>query len=433
MSTTVTGIIAFVAFFLFMFSGMPIAFSFTLVGCAGLLLVRGFGTGLSILGSGPYTWAGMEPFICLALFVLMGMIAYNSGISKDLYITAHKWVGRFRGGLAYATIFACTGFAACTGSSVAGSATMGTIAYPEMEEMGYDRRLSTATVAAGGTLGVLIPPSSGFIIYGFLTQTSIAALFIAGILPGLLMAALFILITYVICRQNPRLGPPGPHYPWKEMLISMRGVIGMLALIVLVIGGLYFGIFTPSEAGAMGAFLSLVIALLTRRFTFARLISSLEGAAEITCFAVTIAIGAMFFNTFLAVCGFSSLFSQWITSLSVSPYAILICILIVYVPLGMIMDVMAMTLLTVPIIAPVISALGFDLIWFGVMVVVVSEMALITPPVGMNCFVINGVTKVPLQDIFRGVMPFFLAMIVCLIILVAFPQISLFLPNTMSG
>jgi tripartite ATP-independent transporter DctM subunit len=431
MTPLLSSIIAFSAFFILMLLGMPIAFSFATVGFIGLWLVRGLNTGLSILGSGPYIWASLEPFVTLALFVLMGLIAFACGISGELYATAHKWVGRFRGGLAQATVLACTGFAACTGSSVAGAATMGTIAYPEMESTGYNRRLSTGAIAAGGTLGVLIPPSGAFIVYGYLTQTSIASLFMAGILPGLLLSFLFLTVIFLVCRRNPRLGPRGPSYSWKEMIISLRGVIGMLVLMLLVIGGLYFGIFTPSEAGAIGAFGALIIALVRRRLTVSGLISALRGTAEITCFAVTIAIGAMIFNTFLATNGFNALFEQWISSIPLSPYVILICILLIYVPLGMFMDLLSMTLLTIPIVTPVLSNLGFDLIWFGVLMVLMSEMALITPPIGMNCFVVQGVTKVPLQEVFRGTLPFVIMMFVCLIFLVAFPQISLFLPNTM--
>lgn len=431
MSPLLSSAIAFSAFFVLMLLGMPIAFSFAIVGCIGLWLARGLNAGLSILGSGPLTWASLEPFITLALFILMGLIAFTSGISGELYTTAHKWVGRFRGGLAQATVLACTGFAACTGSSVAGAATMGTIAYPEMESIGYSRRLSTGAIAAGGTLGVLIPPSSGFIIYGYLTQTSIASLFIAGIFPGLLLSGLFLLVIFVICRRNPRLGPPGPSYSWKEMLVSLKGVIGMLVLMLLVIGGLYFGIFTPSEAGAIGAFGALTIALVRRRFTINGFVAALKGTTEITCFAVTIAIGAMIFNTFLATNGFNTMFGQWVNSLTLSPYVILVCILLIYIPLGMFMDIFSVTLLTIPIVAPVISGLGFDLVWFGVIFTLMSEMAMITPPIGMNCFVVQGVTKVPLQEVFRGTLPFFVMMLVCLVFLVVFPQISLFLPNSM--
>jgi len=431
MSPLAISIIAISAFFILILLGMPIAFSFIIVGCVGLWLVRGLTAGLAILGSGPLNMAGLEPFVILSLFILMGLIAFYCGISRDLYATANKWVGRLPGGLAQATVLACTGFAACTGSSVAGAATMGTIAFPEMEELGYNRRLSTGSIAAGGTLGILIPPSSGFIMYGFLTQKSIAALFIAGLLPGVLLSAIFLIGIYIMCKRNRQLGPPGPSFPWKEMLLSLKGVWGMLALLLLVIGGLYFGVFTPSEAGAIGAFGALIIALIRRRLNFANLVAALKGAAEITCFAVTIAIGALIFNRFLAASGFTSMFAEWITAIHISPYAILIAILIIYIPLGMFMDVISMTLLTIPIVAPVISGLGFDLIWFGVLVVIMSEMALITPPVGMNCFVVQGVTKVPLQDVFRGIVPFVVMMLICLAILIAFPQISLFLPGTM--
>jgi tripartite ATP-independent transporter DctM subunit len=431
MSPLVISILGLAGFLLLVVLGMPIAFSFAIAGFIGLCLIRDPGAGLSILGSGPYTWASMEALICLPLFVLMGFFAYHCGISKELYVTANKWVGRLPGGLAMATVLACTGFAACTGSSMAGAATMGTIAYPEMEGVNYNRRLSTGCIAAGGTLGILIPPSSIFIMYGFLTETSIGALFVAGIIPGLLLSGLFIAVILVLCKRNPQLGPAGQSFRLIEMISSLRGIWPTLVLFILVIGGLFFGIFTPSEAGAVGAFGAFAIALAQRRLTFATFTSALKDTTRITCFVLTITIGAMIFNTFLAVSGFTTTFSDLIANLPVSPYIVLIIILLVYIILGCIMDSMAITLLTIPVVFPIIAKLGFDLVWFGVLFVVMTESALITPPIGMNVYIVQGVTKVPLQDVFRGIIPFFIMMILCVAVLIAFPQISLFLPNLM--
>jgi len=423
-------IVGLVVFLLIAFVGMPIAFAFALVGFVGTIFIMGLEPGLALLGSAPWEWASQGGFVVVPLFILMGTFAFYSGISQDLYVSAYRWIGRLPGGLALATNLACTGFAACTGSSLAGGATMGTIAYPEMMRFNYDRRLATGCIAAGGTLGILIPPSIFFIIYGFLTQQPIGALFIAGIFPGLLLSGLFLGLILVMCIRNPKLGPRGEFFPWRERISSLRGVWGMLLLLGLVIGGLYFGVFAPSEAGAAGAFGAFIIALF-RRTKISMLTSALMDSLRLTCMVLTIAIGAMIFGVFVTVTGFPSMFAAWITGLPITPYAVLILILLMYIPLGMVMDVMAMILLTIPIIFPIISGLGFDPIWFGVLVVVICEMALITPPVGMTVYVVQGVTKVPLDEVFRGNLPFVIAMIVGLALLVAFPEISLFLPRTM--
>jgi len=423
-------IIGLIAFLLLAFLGMPIAFSFALVGFVGVLLIKGIGPGLSMLGSAPWQWASQAGLLVVPLFILMGQFAFHSGISRDLYIAANKWIGRLPGGLALATNLACTGFAACTGSSLASGATMGTIAYPEMMKFKYSPRLATGVIASGGTLGILIPPSVVFIIYGFLTSQPIGILFIAGIFPGLLLSSLFLLLITAMVLLNPNLGPPGQSFPWRERFASLTGVWGMLVLFVIVIGGLYAGVFAPSEAGAVGAFGAFVVAL-SRRTKIPLLITALKDSLRLTCMIMTITIGAMIFGVFLTLSGAPSMLAAWITGLPVSPYVILIFILLMYIPLGMVMDAMAMVLLTIPIIFPIITGLGFDPIWFGVLIVLVFEMALITPPVGMIVYVVQGVTKVPMEVVFRGNLPFLIAMIAALALLVAFPEISLWLPSTM--
>jgi C4-dicarboxylate transporter DctM subunit len=414
-----------------MSQGVPIAFAFAIIGCIGIILLKGINPGLAILGTSPYTWASAGSLLPIPLFILMGQFVYQSGISNELYAAAHKWVGRFPGGLALATTLASTGFAACSGASLAGAATMGSVAYPEMKKFNYHDRLSTGCITSGGTLSCLIPPSAAFIIYGVLTETSIGKLFIAGIFPGILLAFLYLALIVFMCRRNPELGPPGPSYPMKEMLVSLKGTLSVLILFLLVIGGLFAGVFTPSEAGSMGAFGAFVIALVRRRMNVSNLVSSLRDTIKTTCFILTITIGAMIFSSFLAVGGFSSMFRDWVAMLPVSRHLILICILFIYLPLGMVMDGLAMLLLTIPIVFPIVLNFGFDPVWFGVVMTLVVEMALITPPVGMNSYVVHGVTKVPLEEVFRGVMPFFLMMLACLVLLYAFPQISLFLPNIM--
>ncbi|MFH1488377.1 MAG: TRAP transporter large permease [Pseudomonadota bacterium] len=432
MTPTLVFMIGLVFFLFLAFIGMPIAFAFALVGFLGTVYLMGLEAGLSLLGTAPWQWASSGGFIVVPLFILMGTFSFYSGISRALYVAAYRWMGRLPGGLAVATTLACTGFAACTGTSLAAGATMGTIAYPEMRRFNYNDGLATGCIAAGGTLGILIPPSIFFIIYGFITQQPIGSLFIAGILPGLMLSGMFVILILIRCTLNPRLGPPGEAFTFKEKMRSLSGVWGVIALFLLVIGGLYAGIFAPSEAGAIGALGSFIIALI-RRTKISGIFQALTDSLRLTCMVITITIGAMMFNMFVTISGAPAIFAEWVTGLPIPPYAILICILLMYIPLGMVMDVMAMILLTIPIIFPIITGLGFDPIWFGVLVVVQCELANITPPVGMTVYVVHGVTKVPLEVVFRGNLPFVIVMLIGLAILVAFPDISLLLVRAMGG
>ena len=425
--------IAIGIFLLLAFLGMPIAFAFAVIGFVGITLIKDIGPALATVGSASWQWASNPTLVVVPLFILMGQFAYQSGISRELYLAAYKWLGRLPGGLALATNLSCTGFAACTGSSLASGATFAMVAYPEMMRFNYSNRLATGCIAAGGTLGILIPPSIIFVIYGFLTNQPIGKLFIAGIFPGLLLSGLFLALILIMCVRNPELGPRGEAFSYKEKFRSLSGVWGMLLVFIVIIGGLYFGVFTPSEAGAAGAFATFIICLVRRKATIRVTMESLKSSAHLTCMILTILIGAMIFSTFLSVGGVPALLSTWIGGLPLPPMAILLLILAMYIPLGMFMDSMAMLLLTIPIIYPVILNLGFDPIWFGVLIVLIFELALITPPIGMGVFVIQGITKVPLEKIFLGCLPFVIAMVVALALLVAFPQISLFLPSTMQG
>ena len=431
MSPVVLFLIAIALFLFLLVFGMPISFSFAIVGFTGVVYIKGLGPGFALLGTAPFTWASYGAFIVVPLFILMGQFAFHSGISQDLYVAANKWVGRLPGGLALATNLACTGFAACTGSSLASAATMGMIAYPEMIKFKYDPGLATGTIAAGGTLGFLIPPSLVFIIYGAITETSISALFIAGILPGLMLSSMFSILILAMCLRNPRLGPPGRTFPWAEMLSSLRNVWGMLALFVLVIGGMYLGIFAPSEAGAAGAFGALVVALMKRQLNKKLFVTALIESAKLSVVIVTILIGATMFTVFVTATGFPTVFGAWVTGLAIPPYAVLAAILFIYIPLGMVMDALPMILLTMSTVFPIIVKLGFDPVWFGVLVVLMSELALITPPVGLNVYVTQAVTKVPLDQIFKANVPFMLVLLVAVVILIVFPQIALFLPTHM--
>jgi tripartite ATP-independent transporter DctM subunit len=428
----IVGIICLLLFFLLVFLGMPIGFSFAIVGFLGFIVIRNLNQALGLLGLIPYSWCSGYMLVVIPLFVLMGQFAFHSGISGDLYSTGYKWVGRQPGGLALATQLACTGFAACSGSSLASAATMGVVSLPEMKKYNYSPRLATASVAAGGTLGILIPPSIIFIVYGLMTETSIGKLFIAGIIPGLILSSLFLVLIYVMCRRNPQLGPCGPHFSWNAKFRSLWKTWGMLALFLLVIGGIYFGIFTPTEAGAIGAFGAFLITIIRRRMTRKILLTTLKGTVQTTAMIFMIVIGAQIFNSFLALSGVPAMIAEWIAALPLPRYAILVAILLLYIPLGMVMDALPMILLTLPTLFPVVVDLGFDPILFGVLVVLMSELANISPPMGMNLYIVKGVAKeVPIEQIILGVVPFAIVMLAFIAILIAFPQISLFLPGLM--
>jgi C4-dicarboxylate transporter DctM subunit len=432
MDPWVIGLGGMLVFFILALINIPLSFSFIATAFLGILVIKGIGPAFSTIGSELYSLTANFNFVCLPLFILMGQFAFHSGIGRDLFVAANKWLAKLPGGLALATMLACTGFAACNGSTVASAAAMGSLAFPEMERFKYDRGLSTAVIATGGSLGILIPPSNTFIIYGIVTQTSIAALFIAGILPGLMLSAMYIVLILVMCIRNPSLGVPGDPSTWKEKFLSLKGIWGMLFLFVLIIGGMYIGFFSPSEAGAIGSLGALILVAVKGQLKMPIINRCLLESARIACFVMFIVVGALIFNIFLSTSGFGPAFGQWMVSLGLPPWGILAFILFMYIPLGMFMDALAMVMLTLPIIFPVIVGLGFDPIWFGVLVTIMLEMGVLTPPIGLNVFVVQGVTNVPQYVIFRGLVPFIITMAVGLIILCFFPDISLFLPNLMN-
>jgi C4-dicarboxylate transporter DctM subunit len=425
------GGLAILAFLVLAAIGLPLAFCFTLVGFVGLIFLRSPASAMALVGESPYAAVASYMLACIPMFVLMGEFAFYSGISKDLFKAADRWVGKLPGGLGYATMLACTAFAACTGSSVASAATMGAVAFPEMERYHYDRGLSTGIIAAGGTLGILIPPSTIFIILGIITEQSIGTLFIAGVMPGLMLASLFLVLIFIQIRINPRLGPASAEsYTWGERIKSLSGIWGMLFLFILVLGGLYFGIFAPSEAGVIGAAGAFVLAVVKRTSRKNHLKAVTETAIT-TAYILFIMVGAVIFNTFMAIAGLASTFQHLILSFNWPPYMVIAVILLIYIPLGMFLDPLGCVLLSVPVFFPLVVSLGFDPIWFLVLVCVMVELGLITPPVAINVFVVQGVTKVPMEEVFRGILPFVVIFVIGVIILVAFPQISLWLPGTM--
>ena len=430
MSPAAVGLVGIGILLLFLMLRMPVAFALLAVGFAGFWYLSDLTVALSFLTRNIFHSFSYYPMSVVLTFVLMGSFAHASGISERLYKTAYKWVGQFRGGLTLATVAACAGFAAICGSTTATAATMGKIALPEMKKYNYDDALATGCVAAAGTLGILIPPSTIFIIYGLLTEVSIGKLFIAGVLPGLLLALLFMLTVILVVRRNPALGPPGTPTNWKEKLRATTGIIEAVILFIGVIGGLFLGFFTPTQAGAIGAAGALVIGLARRALTWRRFWESSKDAMRTSAMIMFIFAGAIVPRRFLSVTRIPFLLGDWIETLPVAPMVVMAVIILFYFIGGFFMEVLTLIILTVSIFFPIVMNLGFDPIWFGVIIVLVGEMGTITPPVGVNVFVIKGVAPdIPIETIFKGILPFVGALIVCTIILVIFPQIATFLPN----
>lgn len=435
-SPEMTGLIGVIAMLILLALRMPIGIAMLLVGAVGFMYLHpgGMQTTLYMLGSYPYSYSAVYELAVIPLFVLMGNAAAVSGLGRDLFNAAFAWVGHWRGGLSSATIVSCAGFAALTGSSVAAAVTMGRVCLPEMRRFNYDARLATGTVAAGGTLGILIPPSTAFIVYAILTEQSIGRLLLAGVLPGLLLTFLFIVTVAVWTRYNPDLGPAGPVAGWNERFRTLGQAGPMVAIVVASIGGIYLGIFTPSEAAAVGAFLALLWALFKRTLGAQNLQFVLLETVKITAFVFVVLIGALVFGPFLAMSGLPQAIVGWISSFDVPSWVILSLLMLLYIFLGMFLEGFSILVLTIPIVIPIITALGYDMIWFGVLMVVVLEMGLISPPVGINVFVVKGlVPDVPLTQVFAGIFPFWIAMGILLVLLMLFPQIALFIPERMIG
>jgi tripartite ATP-independent transporter DctM subunit len=430
-----TGLGLLVLFFALaaMFGGFPVAFAMGLFGLLGTWCLSGSTIALGVVRLQSYD-AVAEYFLCvIPFFILMGLFCLAAGISKSLYKTAHMWLARIPGGLAIATIFGCGGFAAICGDSMANAATMSAVALPEMKKYKYNDALATGSVAAGGTLGILIPPSIGFIAYGIITEQSVGKLFIAGIIPGLIMILLFSGAIFLMCKRNPALAPTSSGFTWREKIMSLKGLWQVVVLFVLVMGGIYTGMVTPTEAGGVGLVGSLILALFSREFTWKKMKDSLIVGIEMSAMIITLLIGVGILGNFITLTELPLSLSAWLQSLNLSPYMFFVCILVLYLFLGMVMNIIPMIMVTLPIIYPSIIALGFDPIWFGVVMVIMMEMGQISPPVGINVFVIHSsVGTVPMSTIFKGVVPFILVQVIVIVILTFFPKIVLFLPNLMN-
>ncbi len=424
------GIIGLIALFLLLIASLPVAFVMTIVGAVGFAAIVSPRAALAVLATDFQDTFTNYGLTVIPLFVLMGQVCFHTGISSKLFAAANKWMGALPGGLAMATVGACTIFSAICGSGPATAATMAAVAMPEMRKHGYSPVLASGTVAAGGSLGMLIPPSVVFIVYGILTEISIGKLFISGILPGLLIALLFCGVILIKCIINPALAPRQPKSTIREKIASLNGVIEAVILFVLVLGGMFIGLFTPTEGAAFGAFGSLIVAACAKKLTVKMLMKALEETIRTSCMVMAIVAGASVFGHFLSVTGIPTELAEWLSCLPLPAWIVILIILFFYLIAGCFVDSLALIMLTVPIFYPVVMKLGYDPIWFGVLIVVITQMGVLTPPVGVNVFVVSGIDRsVPIQDVFRGAMPFLLSLAVAIILLLFFPAIATYLPS----
>jgi tripartite ATP-independent transporter DctM subunit len=432
MDTDLIALGGFVILFVLMLLRVPVGMAMGLVGVVGYSMIAGTGPALKLIGQTSMRTVTDYTFGVIPMFMLMGAFVSVSGVSKELFRAANACVGHLRGGLGMATVMACGGFAAICGSSVATAATFSTVAYPEMRRYGYPQSFSAGVIAAGGTLGAMLPPSTVLAVYAVITQQDIGKLFMAGVLPGLLAMSMYVLTIGIIVMVRPNMLPAGAPRPWPERLVALKDVWPSLVLFAFVIGGLYGGFFTPTEAGGMGAGGAFLLGVLRRKLDRAGIRTALLQATRTAAAVFTVLIGALLFGYFLTITQTPQKLTAFVTGLGLNRYTVLALIMVMYLILGCLMDAMAMIILTVPIIFPVIVQLGFDPIWFGVIIVMTVELGLIHPPVGMNVFVIKSVVQeVSFTTIFKGVIPFVVTDIIRLIILIAFPMIALWLPSRM--
>jgi C4-dicarboxylate transporter DctM subunit len=430
MSSITVGLIGLAILFLLLTFGLPIGAGMGLVGFFGLLYLLTGKASLTKMALVPFETVHSYTLATLPLFLLMAQVASVSGITEKLYDLASKWLGHRRGGIGMATIMACGVFAAISASSIATAVTMGLVALPEMRKHKYDPALATGCIAAGGTIGSLIPPSGILIIYAIMTEQSIGTLFISGIIPGILEAIGYMALIYILCWWNPNLGPRAPSSTFREKAASLTGCGEIIGLIILVIGGLMIGWFTPTEAGAVGSFGVTILSLVRGRLTWRNFVKAVVETIRTSGMIFSILIGALILNYFLAVSNIPFALSEYVGGLPLSPLAIMLLVALTYFVLGCFIDAAAMVMLTIPIFTPLVESLGYDLIWFGIFVVKVQEIAMITPPVGMNVYVISGVAEdVPMQTIFRGVIPFVIVDLLLLASILLFPGYVLYLPN----
>lgn len=427
------GLIGLGLLFLFVVIGVRVVFAAAIVGLLGLVELLGWGPAAGIVGTIPHSKSSTYALSVLPMFIFIGFIAFHAGMTQQLFDAARKWVGWVPGGLAVATVFATAGFAAVSGASTATAAVFSRVAIPEMLKYGYDKRLAAGVVAAGGTLASLIPPSAILIIYAIIVEESVGELLLAGFLPGAVSALVYAAIIIIWALYRPDAGPSVSGYSWKERIMTLPGISPIVIVVFIIMSAIYNGWATPTEAGALGAFVIFVLAL-ARGTKIHTMKNALMEAAKLTVMIFSLIWGVLIFVRFLGFSGLPEAFTEWIIGLDASPMVIMICILLAYAVLGMFMDAIGMLLLTLPVVYPAVIALGFDSIWFGIIVVKMAEVCLITPPIGLNCFVVNGVRPdIPLTDVFRGIALFFVADVVTIALLLIFPEIVTWLPDLMRG
>jgi C4-dicarboxylate transporter DctM subunit len=432
LSLPVIGVIGVGLFFLLMFLKMHVGFSMMIAGVVGITLSRGLPAALSTLSTTVYRVSSSEYLVVIPLFVLMGILAGSGGITRDAFATFNKWVGHLRGGLAMAAVAPCAAFGCVCGDNIATASTMFRAALPEMRRYGYSDQLSMGAIACGGNLGILIPPSTAFVVYGFVTQSSIGALFIAGIVPGILLTIMFMAQIYIQCRIKPDLAQKQPASSWKERLVSLKGIVSILLVFIVVMGGLLGGLFTPSEAGAVGTVAVIIVCLIYRQFSFKKLSSGLLESARICGMILLLIFGAQTFSHFLTTSEIAPAISNWILNSGLSKYLIMLAIVILYLILGCFMDIWSIMIITLPIFFPLVTDLGFDPLQFGVLSVLCIMAGCVTPPVGVVVFTLSGMVKdVPMYTIFKGCYPFLATMLLFAILIILLPGLSTWLPNLM--
>ena len=428
----IEALIGFAAIFALALLRMPLAFSMGLVGIVGIGFTRGWDPALASTAQVVHETGFAYTLSVIPLFILMGNFVARAGLAHELFAAAYAFIGHYRGGLAHATVAACAGFGAICGSSIATAATMSKVAYPSMKKLGYSDSLATGVMAAGGTLGIMIPPSTIMVIYGIITETNIGKLFAAGVIPGILTALLMMGAIVYMTSKDPEHAPAGKRSTWPERWAALRGIWGVVLLVFVVLGGIYGGLFTATEGAGFGAAGAFLFALARRRLTWKILFQVLVESARTTAMLFTLLIAATIFANFVNFTTMPNDLKEWITHLGLSPVLIITAMMFIYIVLGTVMEELTMVLLTIPLFFPIVTALGFDPVWFGVLIVMIVQIGLISPPVGMNLFVINTLLpKVGLSNIFKGCWPFVLTMIFVLGLLIAFPKLSLWLPSLM--
>jgi tripartite ATP-independent transporter DctM subunit len=431
MSSITIGIIGILLVLVLIFTRMKVAYAMIVVGFVGCLYLQGWSFTENIMGLLPYSQTALYSMSPLPVFIFMGVILSVSGLGQDLFVFASRWLGRIKGSLAMATAVACGFFAAVCGDSITTAVTMGKVCYPEMKNHKYDDKLAGAVIACGGTVGILIPPSMCFIIYGTITETSVSKLFMAGLIPGILQVLFYIIVVSIVVRVKKDMAPEPVKFTMREKVDATKPVWPVLVLFAAIIGGLYFGVFTPTEAGAGGAFLAFIICFILRRLNKAKILETFMDTLKTTATMFLILVGAYVFMRFMTMSGLPQAMGEYVINLNVVHHVpslvILMLIIVMYIILGAFMDVFASILLTLPIIFPIITALGYDAIWFGVIITRMMEFGLITPPFGVNLFMIAKTTGVKIKDLYKGVLPFLAGDIVHVILLIAFPQIALWL------